>query len=119
MNKKYDDIAHPGMLSKPEKHLILAQFTNSPWTRAAGRSADALSTVAGPRGSARFRSDKDRCPTRYRAPPSKLLCFAGRKNAQATWILNKGCTMSRVLIRPRDVRPPSLLQNQHCPPSST
>jgi hypothetical protein len=24
------------MLSKPEKHLILAQFTNSPWT---GRSA--------------------------------------------------------------------------------
>jgi hypothetical protein len=23
----------PGMLSKPEKHLILAQFNNSPWTR--------------------------------------------------------------------------------------
>jgi hypothetical protein len=32
MNKKDDEIAHPGMLSKPEKHLILAQFTNSPWT---------------------------------------------------------------------------------------
>ena len=34
MNKKDDEIAHPGMLSKPEKHLILAQFTNSPWTPA-------------------------------------------------------------------------------------
>jgi hypothetical protein len=33
MNKKDDEIAHPGMLSKPEKHLILTQFTNSPWTR--------------------------------------------------------------------------------------
>jgi hypothetical protein len=32
MNKKDDEIAHPGMLSKPEKHLILAQFTTSPWT---------------------------------------------------------------------------------------
>ena len=32
MNEKDDDIAHPGMLSKPEKHLILAQFSNSPWT---------------------------------------------------------------------------------------
>jgi hypothetical protein len=33
MNEKDDDIAHPGMLSKPEKHLILAQFKNSPGTR--------------------------------------------------------------------------------------
>jgi hypothetical protein len=32
MNKKDDEITDPGMLSKPEKHLILAQFTNSPWT---------------------------------------------------------------------------------------
>jgi hypothetical protein len=32
MNQKEDDIAHLGMLSKPEKHLILAQFINSPWT---------------------------------------------------------------------------------------
>jgi hypothetical protein len=40
MNKKDDEIAHPGMLSKPGKHLILAQFTNSPWTPAANaRSA--------------------------------------------------------------------------------
>jgi hypothetical protein len=32
MNQKDEDIAHPGMVSKPEKHLILAQFSNSPWT---------------------------------------------------------------------------------------
>src|SRR5215469_7634646 len=33
MKEKDDDIAHPGMVSKPEKHLILvAQFGNSPWT---------------------------------------------------------------------------------------
>ena len=30
MKEKDDDIAHPGMVSKPEKHL--AQFSNSPWT---------------------------------------------------------------------------------------
>ena len=30
MNEKDDNIAHPGMVSKPEKHLILAaQFSNS------------------------------------------------------------------------------------------
>jgi len=34
MNKKDDDIAHPGMLSKPEKHQFLAQYTNSPSTGA-------------------------------------------------------------------------------------
>jgi hypothetical protein len=33
MEEKDDEIAHPGMVSKPEKHLILAQFSNSPWTR--------------------------------------------------------------------------------------
>jgi hypothetical protein len=32
MKEKDDDIAHPGMVSKPEKHLMLAQFSNSPWT---------------------------------------------------------------------------------------
>src|SRR6266849_3119864 len=30
MNEKHDNIAHPGMLSKPEKSLIVAQFSNSP-----------------------------------------------------------------------------------------
>jgi hypothetical protein len=28
--EKDDDIAHPGMDQRPKKHLILAQFTNSP-----------------------------------------------------------------------------------------
>jgi hypothetical protein len=32
MKEKDEGIAHPGMVSKPEKHLILAQFSNSPWT---------------------------------------------------------------------------------------
>jgi len=32
MKEKDDDIAHPDMVSKPKKHLILAQFSNSPWT---------------------------------------------------------------------------------------
>ena len=33
MKEKDDDLAHPGMVPKPEKHLILAaQFSNSPWT---------------------------------------------------------------------------------------
>ena len=32
MKEKDDDIAHPGTVSKPKKHLILAQFSNSPWT---------------------------------------------------------------------------------------
>src|SRR5215472_242975 len=32
MKEKDEDIAHPGMVSKPEKRLILAQFSNSPWT---------------------------------------------------------------------------------------
>jgi hypothetical protein len=31
MKEKDDDIAHPGMVPKPEKHL-LAKFSNSPWT---------------------------------------------------------------------------------------
>jgi hypothetical protein len=35
MNNKDDEITHPGMLSKLEKHLIWAQFTNSPWIRVA------------------------------------------------------------------------------------
>lgn len=33
MNEKDDDIAHPGMLSNSEKHLILPQLSNSRWTR--------------------------------------------------------------------------------------
>jgi hypothetical protein len=32
MNEKDDDIAHPGMISKPEKTPNFAQFSNSPWT---------------------------------------------------------------------------------------
>jgi hypothetical protein len=32
MNEKDDDIAHPGMISKPEKTPNLAQFSNSLWT---------------------------------------------------------------------------------------
>jgi hypothetical protein len=32
MNQKDEDIAHPGMVSKPEKHPIFARFSNSPWT---------------------------------------------------------------------------------------
>jgi hypothetical protein len=32
MKEKDDDIAHPGMVPKPTKHLILAQYRNSPWT---------------------------------------------------------------------------------------
>ena len=39
MKEKDDDIAHPGMVSKPEKHLMLAQFSNSPWTGGAGAFA--------------------------------------------------------------------------------
>jgi hypothetical protein len=33
MKEKDYDLAHPGMEPKPEKHLILTQFSNSPWTR--------------------------------------------------------------------------------------
>jgi hypothetical protein len=29
MNEKDDDIAHPGRISKPQKHPILAQLSNS------------------------------------------------------------------------------------------
>ena len=32
MNEEDDDIAHPGMLSKPQKPKLSAQFNNSPWT---------------------------------------------------------------------------------------
>ena len=36
MNQKDEDIAHPGTVSawyqNPKKHLILAHFSNSPWT---------------------------------------------------------------------------------------
>jgi len=32
MKEKDDDIAHPGMVSKPKNYPILAQFSNSPWT---------------------------------------------------------------------------------------
>jgi hypothetical protein len=33
MNEKDDNIAHPGVVyQNPKKHLILAQFSNSPWT---------------------------------------------------------------------------------------
>jgi len=36
MKEKDEDIAHPGVVSKPEKTLILAaQFSNSPWTGSA------------------------------------------------------------------------------------
>jgi hypothetical protein len=40
MNEKHDNIAHPGMLSKPEKSLIVAQFSNSPLSgRGLGQAA--------------------------------------------------------------------------------
>ena len=39
MNEKDDNIAHPGMLSKPVKHLIMAQFSNSPDTSTAVATA--------------------------------------------------------------------------------
>jgi len=43
MKEKDDDIAHPGMVPKPEKHLILAaQFSNSPWTGVRSASASAI-----------------------------------------------------------------------------
>jgi hypothetical protein len=45
MNEEDDYIARPGMLSKPEKHLILAQFSNSPWT--GSRVAALLSALWG------------------------------------------------------------------------
>jgi len=32
MNQKDEDIAHPGMVSKPEKTSNFAQFSNSPWS---------------------------------------------------------------------------------------
>ena len=32
MDEKNDDIAPPGRVSNPKKHLSLAQFGNSPWT---------------------------------------------------------------------------------------
>ena len=54
MNKKDDDIAHPGMLSKPEKHLILAQFTNSPWTGSDIRAAGAENRTRAGQRSAGF-----------------------------------------------------------------
>jgi hypothetical protein len=31
-NEDIVDIAHRGMYQKAKKHLILAQFSNSPWT---------------------------------------------------------------------------------------
>jgi hypothetical protein len=34
MKEQGEDIAHPGMVSKLEKHLIWAQFSNSPWMTA-------------------------------------------------------------------------------------
>jgi hypothetical protein len=42
MKEKDDAIAHPGIVSKPEKYLILAQFSNSPWTGAGGFGEVAL-----------------------------------------------------------------------------
>jgi hypothetical protein len=49
MNEEDDDNAHPDMLSKPEKHLILAQFSNSPWTRSRiiSRSSSANAAMTG------------------------------------------------------------------------
>jgi hypothetical protein len=35
MKEKDDEIAHPDMVSKPKKHLVFAQFSNSLWTGAA------------------------------------------------------------------------------------
>jgi hypothetical protein len=32
MKEKDDDVAHPGIVSNPKKHLILAEFSKSPWT---------------------------------------------------------------------------------------
>jgi hypothetical protein len=43
MKEKDDDMAHPGMVSKPKKHLILAQFSNSPWTGYHKAQTDRLS----------------------------------------------------------------------------
>ena len=39
MKEKDEDIVHAGMYQNPKKHLILAEFSNSPWT---GGEADCL-----------------------------------------------------------------------------
>jgi hypothetical protein len=44
MKEKSDHIAHPGMLSKPTKHLMSASNRNSPWT---GRSLPCLQFLRG------------------------------------------------------------------------
>ena len=45
MKEKDDDIAHPGMVSKPEKHPSLAQFSNSPETGKLGIATVGVSAI--------------------------------------------------------------------------
>src|SRR6516162_1418733 len=64
MKEKDEDIAHSGMVSKPEKTTNFAQFSNSPWTGSDG--ALSLFRRCQPRRARsilRFRASARRTPT--------------------------------------------------------